>query len=295
MSLMPTPLVPAPHTAAWLGVARLFAKCESAFPSGFHKHRSALAMVEEALAAGTTGITAGTCGSLGLALAHIAPKAGLSTVIFVPERYRGAQIHAIQELGAAVVSTPGSYEDAVAASAAHARETGLYDANPTGAGGAASLRAYEAIAEEILAQLPGMPDSVWVPVGNGTTLAGIGRGFQRHGRCPRMCGVGSFQNTAAIESIFAGRVIELDPARLRETPENEPLLNWHSAHAAEALAVVRATTGCADGAHDDELISCAEALLRLDGIRATPAAAASLAGLRASRSTGGTHVIVLTA
>ena len=42
--------------------------------------------------------------------------------------------------GAAVVSTPGSYEDAVATSAEYARAMGLYDANPTGTGGAASLR-----------------------------------------------------------------------------------------------------------------------------------------------------------
>ena len=296
---MTTPLVPAPRLARGLGLEALWAKCEQANPSGFHKDRSSRAMVAEAQAQGRRGLTVGTCGSAGLALARLAAQAGLAAVVFVPARYRGAPLEAMQALGAQVVRTPGTYEDAVAASAALAAAERLYDANPTGVGGSASLLAYEAIADEIVGTLETFPDTVWVPAGNGTTLAGVARGFARLARAagrppPRVCGVGSDGNTAVIASILAGRVVLLDPAALRETPANEPLLNWRSAHAAEALGAVAATGGTGYAASDAELFAMA-ARLAADGIAATPAGAAGLAGLAATAPTGGLHVVVLTA
>lgn len=295
-----TPLLPAPRLGARIGAGRLLVKLERANPSGVHKDRSALAMVEEALASGAFGLTAGTCGSMGLALARVARLAGLRVVAFVPLRYRAAPVEAMEALGARVVRTPGAYEDAVDASAAFAQGRRFYDANPGGPGGHASMRAYEAIAEEVFAALGGFPESVWVPVGNGTTLAGVARGFLRlaaaTGRtAPRMCGAGSAGNTAAVRSILAGRVVELEAAGLRESAANEPLLNWRSAHAAEALAAVRATCGTAFEAADAQLEDLARALAELDGIWALPAACATLAGLAASPDRAGTHVVVLTA
>lgn len=293
----PTPLVSARKLAARLGVERLHAKLEGANPSGFHKGRSAAAMVAEAVLERHAAITVGTCGSTGLAVARLAARSGLACTVFVPERYRGAPIQAMRAHGATVVRPAGSYEDAVAASVAHALTSGAYDANPTGPGGQASLKAYEAIADEILAQLGRMPDTVWVPAGNGTTVAGVARGFLRlaaGGAPPRVCAAGSFGNTAVVESILAGRVLELKAADLRETEANEPLLNWRSAHAAEALEAVRATGGTAYAATDAELFEAVD-LLRLDAIAATPAAASALAALRASRPPGSVHVLVLTA
>jgi len=299
-----TPLAPLPRLGERFRAGRLFAKLESANPSGLHKDRPALRMVEEALARGLRGVTVGTCGSVGVALARLARRAGLPATVFVPARYRSAPIAQLVEEGARVVRTPGGYEDAVAESVAFAAAERFYDANPTGDGGGAALAAYEAIAEEVVAALGGFPDSVWVPVGNGTTLAGVGRGFLRlaaaTGRAaPRLCGAGSAGNTAAVRSLAAGRVVELAPDALCETPVNEPLLNWRSAHAAEALAVVQATGGCAHESSDAELVAHARALADLDGVSARPAACAALAGLAARLASGdlapGIHVVVLTA
>lgn len=287
----PTPLVPTPRLTARLGADRIWAKVERANPTGTHKDRAADAMV--AVSGGA--ITVGTCGSAGLAIALASRLAGVRATVFVPDRYRTAPLEALVAFGATVVRTPGAYEDAVAASAAFAARTGAYDANPTGAGGTVSLTAYEAIAAEILAELGQAPDCVWVPAGNGTTLAGVARGFLRAGgKVPRVCGAGSAGNTAVVESIRQGRVIELDPRGLVESAANEPLLNWRSAHAREALDAVRETGGLACGVSDPEL-HAAVALLREDGLQATPAGAAGLAALQASGSGRGTHVLLLTA
>lgn len=174
-----------------------------------------------------------------------------------------------------------------------------YDASPAGAGDRLAVSAYGLLAEEILADCPGLPASVWLSTGNGTAAAGL------HGRlrgCRRpvsVCVVGSAGNTAVTASLALGRVVELDPRSLRETPENEPLVNWRSLHAAEALAAVVSSGGIGYEASDPELVRMQRVLLDVEGVRTTPAAAAALAGLAAAGphrlDPDGVHVLILTA
>ena len=293
-----TPLVALPARGRWRGAGRVLLKVESANPSGFHKDRPALEIFQRVA---RTPVTVGTCGSIGLALARLGRQFGCPVIVFIPERYASAPVDAIRSYGARVELVSGPYESAVAASSAYALAEGIYDANPSGPGGEASLSSYEAIADEIVAQLGHLPDSVWVPTGNGTTLAGVARGFLRlaaGARPPRIHGAGSRGNTAAIASIRAGHVVELEPAHLTPSALNEPLLNWRSAHALEALTAVRATGGSGYEVTDAELVRCARSL-RSAGLTGQPAGCAGLAGLAAALRDGteraGTHVVVLTA
>jgi threonine synthase len=295
-----TPLVGAPRLAVDLGAGTLRLKLESVNPSRVQKDRAAAALVEAARSAGWRGVTLGTCGNLGVAVARFAGRAGLTSTIFVPARYRSRRIDEIESAGGVVLRALGGYEEAVITSGAHAARAGLFDANPCGPGGVVSLAAYRRIATEIREVLDGWPDSIWVSVGNGTTLAGIGQGVLQDGtgRLPRVCGAGSLGNTAAIRSILVGTVVELDPGSLRESPTNEPLLNWRSLHAAEALAVVLATGGIGHECADRDLESMARRLLEAEGVVAIPAACAALVGLEHALMTGalrpGLHVVVLT-
>jgi len=297
-----TPLREVPTMARLLGVPRLFLKLESSNPSGVQKDRAALAIVRDAMVRRWPGLTLGSCGNLGVAVARLARRGGFETTVFVPSRYRSARIDEIEQCGAKIIRPHGGYEDAVLESSRYARETGLYDANPIGPGGDASMEAYERIAGEIKEELGEWPDSIWVSVGNGTTLAGIGRGVLkqsqgRHKR-PRLSGAGSVGNTAAVRSFLDGAGGERDPGQIRERPENEPLLNWRSYHAKEALEVVQATEGTGHEVSDIELVEMAQLLAARERIRALPAACAAMVGLcRAiedGRDRPGTHVVVLT-
>jgi threonine synthase len=297
-----TPLRAAPRLARAIGAGELFLKLERANPGRAHKDRAALALITAARARGARAVTIGTCGNAGLSLAMVGGRAGLSVHVFVPRAYRSAPVCGLTALGARVERTEGGYEEAVMASAEYARASGAYDANPGGPAGTLAMRAYGAIARELADELPEPPDSVWVSVGNGTTIAGIGRGVLECAaggrRLPRVCGAGSLGNTAAIATILAGSSVEIPRERIRASEVNEPLLNWRSLHALEALDAVRRTGGLAEEAADDELVSASGELAAAEGLEALPAACAALVGLRRALARGdlapARHVVVLT-
>ncbi|HET7503420.1 MAG TPA: pyridoxal-phosphate dependent enzyme [Kofleriaceae bacterium] len=281
-----------------LGVPRLYAKCESESPTGTQKDRVAGGLVRAAVAGGAPGITVGTCGNLGVAISYASRAHGLACEVFVPASYHHTRADEMAALGARVVAVGACYEDAVEASQAHARARGLFDANPVGRGGEIAILEYGAIIDELVVQCPARLGSIWVPVGNGTCAAGIHTGLQRHGIAARVCVVGSAGNTALTASLAAGRVVELDPAALRETTTNEPLVNWRSLHVLEAMEAVQRTSGFAHDATDAELIAARDRLLAAAQQPATPSGAAGLAGLQAfvaALDPAQAHVVILTA
>jgi len=216
----------------------------------------------------------------------------------VPEEFSGERLSEIISYSSEVTALPGGYEGAVEGSQRFAATSGYFDATPLGRGGGIALRAYEKIATEILNDLFEVPQTVWVPVGNGTTIAGIYRGFARLDLNPRMGAVGSLGNTAATVSIARRVVTELPPSNLRCTKSNEPLVNWRSYHAAEALHAVQSSDGLVFEATDHELDQAAELLALIEDVPTSAAAAAALVGLRSFSKReipqGGSHVLIIT-
>jgi threonine synthase len=269
-------------------------ECEN--PTRTQKDRAAASIVQECLKDGSLGVTVGTCGNFGVSLSYYAALSKLPCRIFVPEEFSGKRLGEINSYGSRITVLPGGYEDAVEGSQRFADTSGFFDANPPGRGGRIALRAYEQIAIEILDKLSETPLTVWVPVGNGTTIAGVYRGFVRRNRNPRMGAVGSLGNTAATASIARRAVIELPPSSLRRTTINEPLVNWRSYHAAEALHTILSSDGLVFEATDQELDQATKRLRNSEHV--TASAAAALAGLQSLSegeiSPGGSHVLIIT-
>ena len=210
------------------------------------KDRIAFAQAMDALRRGFDTVTGATCGNYGVALALAASFAGLRCVIFIPDGYHSRRLEEMRRLGAEIVPTVGDYEAAVEASRMRAANDDVYDANPGGANTMLQLRAYGEIAHEIYDELRDAPAAVAVPVSNGTTLAGLSKGFQslyRRGktsRIPRIVAGSSFRKNPIVESHLRGldECQDLDPTRIRETAINEPLINWHSIDGDPALDAI---------------------------------------------------------
>jgi threonine dehydratase len=240
----------------------------------------------------------GTCGNLGTAIAFASHARGLPCTVFVPASYHNTRADEMTRLGAQVFAVGSCYEDAVAASQAHALERGLFDANPVGASGEIAIREYGTIIDELVAQCPTRLGSIWIPVGNGTCAAGVHAELRRRELEPKIGIVGSAGNTALTASVAAGRVVELDPAALEETTVNEPLVNWRSLHVHEAMIAVQCSGGHAYDASDAELLAASERLMAAEQLRATPAGAAGIVGVEVYAATldpARAHVIILTA
>jgi threonine synthase len=201
---------------------------------------------------------------------------------------------------------PGDYEAAVLASRAWARKKECYDANPGGDNTSLQLQAYGQIAYEIYDELRDAPAAVAAPVSNGTTLAGLYRGFlslYRRGktsRLPRIVAGSSFRKNPIVHSFLKGLPTceDLRPERIRETAVNEALINWHAIDGDLSLDAIRTTGGWAADASDKSMRRFARLLADKEGLQALPASTAGLIALidRHTREPlpGDRYVVLLT-
>ncbi len=269
------------------GLRQLYLKFDGGNPTGTQKDRIAFAQVEDAMRRGFDAITVATCGNYGTALAMAASLGGLRCLIHVPAAFHTKRQAEMEALGAVIERVPGDYETAVRVSREVAEEREIYDANPGGANTALQLQAYGQIAYEIYDELRDAPAVVAVPVSNGTTLAGIYHGFVRlhrrgkTSRIPQMVAGSSAGKNPIVRSFLKGlpECQDLDPAKVRETEVNEPLINWHSFDGDQALAALRESGGWAHDASDREMRRHARLLLEQEGLNALPASTAGLLAL----------------
>jgi len=301
-----TPLTRLRNVEREVGLRQIFAKFEGGNPSGSQKDRIAFAQALDALRRGYDAVTVATCGNYGAALALAASLAGLRCVAFIPRPYHARRVEEIEKHGATIVRGGEDYEEAVALSHELARSEDIYDANPGGPNLLTQMHAYGSIAYEIYDELRDAPAAVAVPVSNGTTLAGIHRGFlslYRRGktsRIPRMVAGSSFKKNPIVQAWLNNlpHCEDLHPKKVRETAVNEPLINWHSIDGDHALAAVRETGGWAADASDKNLLDSAKLIREREGLSVLPASTAGLVALlerhRKEPLTGDRYVVILT-
>ena len=266
------------------GIRQLFLKFEGGNPTGTQKDRIAFAQVHDAMRRGFEAVTVATCGNYGAAVAFAAGLAGMRCVIHIPEAYTTRRLDEMVAAGSEIIRVPGDYEAAVEGSKRAAETHELYDANPGGANTLMQLVAYGEIANEIYDELRDAPAAVAVSVSNGTTLAGIHRGFTtlyRRGktsRIPRIIAGSSHGKNPIVHSYLKGydECRDLDPSTVKETEVNEPLINWHSFDGDWALDAIRSTGGFADNASDRQMLKQARILKDREGLSVLPASTAGL-------------------
>ena len=269
------------------GLRQLYLKFEGGNPTGTQKDRIAFAQAMDALRRGYDAVTVATCGNYGAAMAVATAMAGLRCLVYVPEGYHTKRIAEMTAFGATILRVPGDYENAVETSRAHAERDELYDANPGGANTALQLWAYGEIAYEIYDDLRDAPAVVAVPASNGTTLAGIHRGFLslfrrgRTSRMPRFVAGSSYNKNPIVAAFRKGldRCEDLVPDKIRETAVNEPLVNWRSLDGDLALEALRDNGGTAGYASDRKLTALSRTLREREGLHVLPAATAGLHAL----------------
>lgn len=289
-----------------MGLRQIFLKFEGGNPTGTQKDRIAFAQAMDAMRRGFDTVAVATCGNYGVAMAMACSFAGLRSLSFIPGNYHTRRVTEMERLGAEIRRVPGDYEAAVAAAQKYADENECYDANPGGDNTILQLMAYGNIAYEIYDELRDAPAVVAAPVSNGTTLAGLYRGFlslYRRGKTshmPRIVAGSSFGKNPIVRSFLLGEEScrDLSPERIRETHINEPLINWHAIDGDHALAAIKATKGWAADASDKAMRQYARLLSEKEGLRVLPASTAGLIALmerhRKAPLAGDRYVALLT-
>lgn len=169
------------------------AKLEFCNPTGSFKDRGAALTIARAVGLDAERVKEDSSGNAGLATAAHAARAGLEATIYVPAHAAGATLEGIRSTGARVVPIEGTRDDV--ATACVTADDGWYASHawrPEFYAGTATL------AWELVADRDGRaPDAVVLPVGHGTLLLGVYRGFRQ------LADAGAID---AVPALFAGQL-----------------------------------------------------------------------------------------
>ena len=181
-----------PLVSANVGDRMVHFKLEYLNPTGSFKDRGMAVMFTALRAAGVREAVEDSSGNAGASFAAYAARAGIKGRVFVPAQASGPKRAQIAAFGAEIVAVEGPRSKAAEAVQIAAREGAFYAShiyNPIGLAGNATA------AYEIWEQLGHAPEGVVLPVGHGTLLIGLHRGFKALqaagliGRLPRLVGV----------------------------------------------------------------------------------------------------------
>ena len=254
---------------------RLELKLEFLSPTGSFKDRGAAMLVSAAWSGGATAFVEDSSGNAGAALAAYAAAARMSAEIFVPAdapQVKQAQIAAV---GGNIHAVEGDREAVAAAAERYARERGIpylsHNRSPYFSEGMKS--AAEEIAEH------GLPDAIVLPVGNGSLLIGLHRGFQE------LVQLGRIERMPRLYAIQAMNVSPLAAAfRNHEPRDAQPTIADGIAvskppRLAQMLEALRESGGAAGVVSELEIESARETIARR-GLYVEPTSAVPLAALR---------------
>lgn len=244
-----TPLLP----AEWDG-RQILLKLESQSPTGSFKDRGASVLVTALRGLGIQRAVEASSGNAGVSLAAYSARAGITCELCVPSTVDGPKLDLMAAYGAEVIEIKGKREYAALAAWAAAAHGAFYAShvyNPF------FLAGTESVAYELWEQLGRKaPESVVLPVGNGTLLQGLYRGFRRLlkaglvGRVPRLLAVQSIA-CAPLYQAFAGGRQTVDPVNPSPTITNGIAIS-QPAWGEQILAAVRDSGGAVLAVTDDE-------------------------------------------
>ncbi|MBN1682766.1 pyridoxal-phosphate dependent enzyme [Candidatus Bathyarchaeota archaeon] len=266
----------------------IFLKFEGGNPTGTMKDRAAYACLKEAKELGYKEIAIGSCGNFGAAFVYVAKLFDIIPHVYIPQHYHTQRILEMEKNGGIIHRAPGSYEDVVFFSSKEAKKNNWFDANPgVKLNTKLSIDAYATISYEILNNLGKTPDYVAIPVGNGTTIAGIHHGFKILKinkiikKLPILIAASTSGGNPIIKCFQENKkqIEDLKPNEIIETDYNEPLVSWISLDGQEALNALWESKGWSTYVEDNELVHYSNLLEKEEGLSVLPASAGSLAAI----------------
>lgn len=276
-----TPVYDVPRLAGAVGVHTLTLKDDGRNPTNSFKDRASSVGVMKAMEFGFDSIACASTGNAASSLAGFAAAVGLKSFIFVPQRAPEPKVTQLLVFGATVVRVEGTYENAFDLCRQACEEYGWYNrnsgTNPYLVEGkkTAGLEIGEQMAKKV-------PDWVVVPVGDGCTIGGIGKGLEemkRFGfidRMPRLLGVQARGSCPIVEAFQSGR--DLVPGGADTVADSIAVgtpRNWR-----RAIRHVKASHGAMAAVADEEILESIRLTARFGGVFGEPAGVTGIAGLR---------------
>jgi threonine synthase len=279
-----TPLVRADRLAAELGLGELWIKDDTANPTGSFKDRVVSVALTKARRLGFKVAACASTGNLANSVAAHAARAGMESVVLIPHDLEAAKVTMTAVYGGTVVAVEGTYDDVNRLCAE------LTSERPSWAFVNVNVRTYYAegsktLAFEIAEQLGWQaPDHVVVPIGSGSQLTKVAKGFAELGKVGllpeepevRVSGAQA-EGCSPVATAFLEGSDAIRPVKPKTIAKSlaigNPADGWY------ALEVMRKSGGSCAAVTDDEVIDAIQLLARTEGIFAETAGGVTIATL----------------
>jgi len=201
-----SPLQPSGPLSSELGCSVLL-KNEHLQPTGSFKVRGATNKIRLLDAnARRTGVTTASTGNHGQAVARAGLMAGVPVTVYVATSAAQAKIEAIKALGAQLVVIQGMPIDAELAARAQAAEQGKVYISPYN--DLDVMAGQGTLGMELVEQAPDL-DAVFISVGGGGLISGVGTVLKRLSPRTRVVGVWPENSPCMLRAMEAGRVVDV--------------------------------------------------------------------------------------
>ncbi|MCL4560683.1 MAG: threonine synthase [Chloroflexi bacterium] len=264
----------------------LLVKLEYNNPTGSYKDRGVTVLVSKLKEEGVKEVVEDSSGNAGAALAAYAARARILCHIYVPASHSTGKMRQIAAYGADLVPVQGSRKDTSLAAIEAARKSyyASHAHSPLFVEGCKTM-AYE-LWEQMDGQVPGI---VFTPLGQGSILLGLYKGFKElydagyADRVPRLVGVQA-QACAPLANAFQAGADHALPVEVGETSA-EGIKIADPVRGKELLAAMRDSQGDCLAVSEEE-IALAKTDLAHNGFYVEATSAVTLAGYRQMLSIG---------
>ena len=278
-----TPLIPLPHLAQELGGGfELWAKFEGLNPSGSFKDRGMTVAISEAAGRGVQAVICASTGNTAASAAAYAARAGLRSIVLIPQgKVAAGKLAGAVAYGAQVLQVLGSFDDALALVVEITQKQPIALVNSLNP---YRLEGQKTAAFEICDQLGSAPDWLCLPVGNAGNITSYWMGFKQYQALkstglPRVLGV----QAAGSAPLVLGHPVEHPETVATAIRIGKP------ARGEQAMAAAEESGGQIIAVSDDEILNM-QSRLAGQGVWVEPASAAGLAGLAAQLRAGKLHL-----
>lgn len=285
-----TRLLRAANLGRELGLKSLWVKDDSGNPTHSFKDRVVAVALSAAREFGSTVFACPSTGNLANAVAAAGARAGIKTVVFIPDNLERPKVLTTAVYGGTLVAVKGNYDDVnrLASEIAGEEEGWAFvnvNVRPYYAEGSKTL-AFE-VAEQLGWRLP---QQVVIPVASGSQLTKVDKGFRE------LVGLGLVEDTPY--KIFGAQANGCSPvsAAYKEghdvvrpvKPDTiaKSLAIGNPADGPYVLDVARRTGGAVEDVTDDEVRDGIQLLARTEGVFAETAGGVTVATLKKLVDTG---------
>lgn len=263
-----TPLIPMPRLSKEFG-CEIHIKFEGLNPTGSFKDRGMTAAISEAVGRGAETVICASTGNTAASAAAYAARAGLRSIVLIPEgKVAVGKLAGAIAYGAQVIQIQGSFDDALSLVVEITQKTPIALVNSINS---FRIEGQKTAAFEICDELNAAPDWLCLPVGNAGNITSYWAGFKQYKKgYPRLLGV---QAEGAAPLVYGQPVSQPETVataiRIGKPARGEQALEAASESKGKIIAV------------SDEEILTAQKILASEGVWVEPASAAGLAGLMA--------------